>query len=343
MLEFINSGNTIILKSMVLKSKLIWAFFFVFSFSIAQEKLPLYHDYLTDNFYLVHPSMAGAANCDKLRVTGRKQWLGQEDAPELQTLSYNMRLAERSGIGVLLFNDKNGYHSQKTVKLTYAHHLLFSRDEVDLNQLSFGLSAGFIQSQLDKSSFTEFDPVVANRQAKSSYLNFDVGVSYNFLNFYTHATVQGAVISQISSLNGEDSAFLRNYIFSTGYLFGDKKTFFWEPSVLFQFVDKSKEKIIDVNFKLHKSLENGTLWCGISYRMNLESSQSAINKGFSKQNLQYFTPFLGYNYNNLMIGYTYSKLFGTDLFDNGGFHQITLGLNLFCRKEKYDCYCPAIN
>lgn len=328
---------------MVSNPKLTLTLFFVFSLSIAQEKLPLYHDYLTDNFYLVHPSMAGAANCDKLRVTGRKQWVGQDDAPELQTLSYNMRIAERSGLGILIFNDKNGYHSQKAVKLTYAHHLLFSRDEVDLNQLSFGLNAGYIQNLLDKSAFTEFDPVIANRQANSSYINFDIGISYNFLNFYTHATVQGAVTNQIISINEEGTAFLRNYIFSTGYLFGNKKTFFWEPSILFQFVDNSKEKKIDINFKLHKSLENGTLWGGISYRMNFESSQFSNIQGFSKQNLQYFTPFLGFNYNNLMIGYTYSKLFGTVLFDTGGFHQITLGLNLFCRKEKYDCYCPAVN
>jgi hypothetical protein len=29
----------------------------------------------------------------------------------------------------------------------------FSRDEIDLNQLSFGISGGLIQSQLDETSF----------------------------------------------------------------------------------------------------------------------------------------------------------------------------------------------
>jgi hypothetical protein len=42
----------------------------------------------------------------------------------------------------------------KGVKLTYAYHLMFSRDEIDLNQLSFGISGGLIQSQLDETSFT---------------------------------------------------------------------------------------------------------------------------------------------------------------------------------------------
>jgi hypothetical protein len=34
----------------------------------------VYSDYLSDNYYLLHPSMAGAANCSKIRLTARKQW-----------------------------------------------------------------------------------------------------------------------------------------------------------------------------------------------------------------------------------------------------------------------------
>ena len=39
---------------------------------VAQEGLPIYSDYLTDNYYLIHPSMAGVANCAKVRLTARK-------------------------------------------------------------------------------------------------------------------------------------------------------------------------------------------------------------------------------------------------------------------------------
>ena len=132
-------------------------------FAFSQEGIPVYSDYLSDNYYLIHPSMAGAANCAKVRFTGRKQWFDQADAPELQTLSFNGRVNEKTGAGVILFNDKNGYHSQKGIKLTYAYHLMFSRDEIDLNQLSFGISAGFIQSLLDETEFLQsgnFDPII---------------------------------------------------------------------------------------------------------------------------------------------------------------------------------------
>ena len=166
---------------MYTKLKFLFLVFLIQFSSNAQEGIPVYSDYLTDNYYLIHPSMAGAASCDKLRITGRKQWFGQEDAPELQTVSFNSRVGEKSGAGIIIFNDKNGYHSQKGVKLTYAHHLMFSRDEIDLNQLSFGMSAGFIQSQLDETTFTDYDPIVFGQIQKSSYFNVDFGMSYNFL------------------------------------------------------------------------------------------------------------------------------------------------------------------
>jgi type IX secretion system PorP/SprF family membrane protein len=210
--------------------------------------------------------MAGAANCDKLRLTGRKQWFDQEDAPELQTLSLNGRIGEKSGAGIIVFNDKNGYHSQKGVKLTYAHHLLFSRDEIDLNQLSFGMSAGFIQSQLDETTFTDYDPIIFGQVQKSSYFNVDLGMSYNFLNFYAHATVQGAIETRRALYSDFESNNLRKYLLSAGYVFGNTETFLWEPSILFQLIDRTKEKLVDFNIKVHKELSVGTIWGGLSYR-----------------------------------------------------------------------------
>ena len=192
------------------------AVLFLVQFSHSQEGLPVYSDYLSDNYYLLHPSMAGAANCAKLRMTGRQQWFGQKDAPSLQTLSLNGALGERSGGGIILFNDKNGYHSQTGMKLTYAHHIMFSRDNVDLNQLSFGMSAGFIQSSLDESTFYEnnpsFDPIIFGSIQRSTYFNMDIGASYNFLDFYVHATVKNALASDRKLYTDFEPVNLRRFI-----------------------------------------------------------------------------------------------------------------------------------
>lgn len=321
---------------------------FISQITFSQEGLPVYSDYLSDNYYLLHPSMAGASSCAKIRLTGRQQWSGQEDAPALQTLSFNGRLGEQSGAGVILINDRNGYHSQKGMKLTYAHHIMFSRDEIDLNQLSFGMSAGFFQSLLDETSFyinnPNPDPIVLGTIIqKATYFNVDIGASYNYLDFYAHLTVKNALSSERKLYTDKEPVDLKRIILSAGYTFGDQDVLLWEPSFMFQSVSQTKEQTVDFNLKAYKKLDFGRIWGGLSYRRSLDGAQYFNGNAIAEQNLQYVTPILGINYNQYMVSYTYSKLLGDINFDNAGFHQITLGINLFCDPEKYHCNCPAIN
>ena len=67
---------------------LLLALFFA-QISVAQDGLPIYSDYFADNYYLLHPSMAGAAAHNQLRLTARQQWFDDQDAPNLQTASVN--------------------------------------------------------------------------------------------------------------------------------------------------------------------------------------------------------------------------------------------------------------
>jgi type IX secretion system PorP/SprF family membrane protein len=332
---------------MYTKIKFSFFIFLLSSYAFAQEGIAVYSDYLSDNYYLIHPSMAGAANCAKIRLTARKQWFGQADAPELQTISFNGRVSEKAGAGIILFNDKNGYHSQKGVKFTYAYHLMFSRDEIDLNQLSFGISGGLIQSQLDETSFLQsgdFDPIIDGTVVqKDSYFNVDIGASYNYLDFYMHGTVKNAIETRRNIYTEYESDNLRKYLLSAGYIFGDKYRILFEPSVLFQFVEKTQEKSIDINMKAYKNMDFGTLWGGLSYRRSIDGAQYTSGNGIATQKLQYITPIVGVNFNNFMFAYTYSHVAGAVKFDDGGYHQITLGINLFCKPVKYECNCPAIN
>jgi type IX secretion system PorP/SprF family membrane protein len=329
------------------KKRYLVLLFFISQLSFSQEGIAVYSDYLSDNYYLIHPSMAGAANCAKLRLTARKQWFGQEDAPALQTLSFNGSVGERSGAGIIIFNDKNGYHSQKGVKFTYAHHIMFSRDEIDLNQLSFGMSVGLIQSSLDETDFLEsgeYDPIVDGTIVqKDSYFNVDIGASYNYLDFYAHLTVKNAIETRRDIYSEYESDNLRKILLSGGYVFGDAEKLLWEPSVLFQYTDQTKEKAIDVNLKVYKQLEFGRLWGGLSYRRSFDGAEYVDGNSVKEQKLQYITPLVGVNYKNFMFAYTYSYLTGDVKFATGGYHQITLGINLFCKAEKYHCDCPAIN
>lgn len=302
-----------------------------FIFAQAQDGIPTYSDYFSDNMYLLHPSMAGAANYNKLRLSARQQWFDQDDAPNLQTLSFNARLGDRSGIGAIIFNDKNGYHSQTGGYITYAHHIMFSRSRAELNQISFGLSAGLIQSRLDETNFdpNDFDPIVAGIIQSSSYFNVDAGLSYNFLNFSGHVTAKN-IIFQNRNLFTEDLEpnNQRTYLISAAYFMNTEYGIWaYEPSFLFSWKERTGEQSIDVNFKAYREVEFGRVWAGLSYRRSFDGSEFLDGTEIKDQKLQYITPVLGVNYDKFMFAYTYTYQTGSVRFESGGFHQITLGYN----------------
>ncbi|MCW5516211.1 type IX secretion system membrane protein PorP/SprF [Muriicola sp. Z0-33] len=312
----------------------------------AQEGIPVYFDYLSDNYYLVHPSMAGIGLGGKVRLTARKQWFSVDEAPNLQTLNAHYRIGDSSsGVGAIIFNDANGYHSQTGGKLTYAHHLNMGGDIRILNQLSFGLSAGYIQSSLDETEFRSVipDPIITGARESVGYFNVDFGMSYSLMEFYAHFTVLNALGSGRDLYTAIEFDNLRRYLLSAGYVFG-KSEWRVEPSALLQLTEFTEEKTIDINAKVYKDVSFGTVWGGLSYRRSFDGAQFQTNGAFGEQRLQLFTPIIGVNVNKFMFSYNYSYQSGDIRLDNGGFHQITLGYDFGPEREnKYDCYCPAAN
>lgn len=333
---------------MKFKNLIIVIVIFLSNIAISQEGLPIYTDYLTDNYYLIHPSMAGAANCGKVRLTARQQWFGQDNAPGLLTLSVNDRIGDSpSAIGGIVYTDKNGYHSQTGAYGTYAHHIMFSRSEVDLDMLSFGLSAGVIQYKLDETSFLTDgpDPIISGLVESATNFNIDFGFSYHFLDYYAHGTVKNILKNDGINDNGVFTSNLRRYLFSLGAVLGKYgSTWSYEPSALFQYRDGTNETTIDGNIKVYKNMDFGKVWAGVSYRTSLDGSEYLTGSGtVSSQKLNQISPIFGVNYNNLMFAYNYTHQTNSIVFTNGGFHQITLGFNFNCRREPYDCNCPAVN
>jgi len=334
--------------------------FFVLNNAKAQEGVPIYFDYLTENYYLVHPSMAGVNLVGgKLRMTARKQWFDQVEAPNLQTMTADVRISERSGLGLTLFNDQNGYHSQKGAYITYAHHINFNDNIVlskrpypskydEIDQLSFGISVGGIQNSLDQTTFdlVDYDPLISGLMENTGYFNIDVGISYVNSKYYAHLTVKNLLFAP-HDLYGDfeynknrDSTNFKRFVASLGYVFYTNTPWSFEPSTLFQYSDLTTEKSIDLNFKAYYKLNYGRLWAGFSFRNSLEgASYIEVSTGdIKEQNLQLVTPLLGIDYKDFVFSYNYSHQFGDINFGSGGFHQITIGFNFLRGSIECDCF-----
>ena len=311
-------------------------FFLMLSFlSKSQETLPIYSDYLSDNVYLVHPAAAGIGNCGKLRLTARQQWADVQDAPELQTLSFHTRVGDKTGLGVIIFNDKNGYHSQIGIQGTYAYHLDFGTRSDEINQLSLAFSMMVVENSVDETNFTLPDPEITQLVQSRNYFNADIGAAYHLEGFFSYLTAKNILLSARNLYNDNyESLNLRRYLLTVGYYFGDNSSVQFEPSIMTQIIERTGEKFADFNLKIYKDLPNAQLWGGISYRRGFDGNEI--------EELQYITPIVGVNINKWMFSYTYTKQSGDILFENGGFHQISLGFNLLCRPQRLSG-CPNIN
>lgn len=309
----------------------LFGFFSAFS----QGSFPVLSDYLSDNIFLVHPSSAGIGSCGKLRITGRKQWQGIANAPELQTLSFHNSFGNNAAFGFIAFNDENGYNSQKGFQAAYAYHL-YMGDGNTFKQLSFGLSVSMVQNQSDERIFSG-DSSVQQIIESESYFNADFSVAYHNLGFSSYFTIKNLLLSAKSNLSNSNSLEplnLKNYILSAGYYFNYREdTIKFEPSFMAQYREATGGIIVDFNIKAYKKFKTATFWAALSYR-----------KGFNNKtnNQKYLTPILGVDYEKMMISYTYTKQLGNIVFSDATYHQITLGLNIFCKTPRASA-CPNIN
>jgi len=322
---------------MTKKLFILFLFLQFFSKNQAQGVFPIYTDYLSDNIFLIHPSAAGIGNCAKLRLTYRQQWKETSDAPSLQTLSFHSRISEKAAVGGILYNDENGYHAQKGFVGSFAYHLNFGMEEA-LNQLSFGISFMYIQNSIDQRSFTSQipDPIITQIVESNSYYSADFSIAYHFLDTFSYLTIKNIFLNSnendqttFSTLN------LRRYLLTFGNYFGRGNDFQFEPSIMGQYIERTGEVFVDFNFKTYKIFkDNKQLWAAISYRQNFEKT--------TMESLKQITPILGFDYKKFMFSYTYTHQIGDIAFDNGGFHQITLGINMFCKKQRATG-CPNVN
>lgn len=251
----------------------------------AQETLPIYSDYLSDNVFLVHPSAAGIGNCGKLRFTARSQWAGIEDAPALQTISVHSKVGENMGVGLIVFNDKNGYHSQQGIQGTYAYHIGLGRPD-EVNQLSFGLSLMAAINSVDESSFIIPDPVISQIVQSENYFNADFSMAYHRNGFFSYFTAKNILLSARNLYDERyESLNLRRYLVTIGYYFGQEQDLQFEPSIMAQTIERTGEKFVDFNMKVYKDVADAQLWATFSYRKGFDNADT--------EELNYLTPIVG--------------------------------------------------
>jgi len=287
--------------------------------SNAQElTLPQLSQYLADNPFVISPTYAGIGDYIKVRINGLTQWVGIKDAPDTQSLAADGRVGNRSGVGMILYNDSNGETKQRGARLSFAHHLTLDRYEDEF--LSFGLSYNFNQFRIDIENFDNPDPSVTDDRATTNH-NFDVGVLYRKNKFFLSLNASNLLDKNLEKFNPiAEPNQLRNYYLYSGYRFSKKKSNFEiEPSVFFQWFESDGRSVTDLNAKFRWYDFEDYYYAGVTYRFLNDQVGSPL----------YIAPLIGLKKSNFYFGYSYQIILNEILGFSTGTHVITIGVDLF--------------
>ncbi len=294
------------------------------SFSFGQElNLPVWTQYLADNDFIISPTYAGIGDNLKIRANGLTQWVGIKNAPDNQALYADFRIANQSGIGVSMYNDRNGNTRQKGAKFSFAHHIIL--DYTSKQYFSFGMSYNINSFRIDIENFqpTEeipiVDPSITDDRSVTNH-NFDVGLLYRWDRFYLSVNANNILEKKIDDFTGFEPNNLLNFQAYTGYVFGNKRnnSVEFEPSVFFQLFNSDGRSATDFNFKYRKFNRSGDYyWVGASYRFLNDQFLKPLN----------FGPMAGIMKNRLYFAYSYQLTINDLSGFNSGTHSITIGLD----------------
>jgi type IX secretion system PorP/SprF family membrane protein len=294
------------------------------SVSFCQElNLPVFTQHLAENNFVISPTYAGIGDNLRIRANGLTQWVGIKDAPDNQSLYADFRIADRSGVGLSLYNDRNGYTIQTGAKFSFAHHIIL--DYYSKQYLSFGISFNLNNFRIDIDQFNttyenpSLDPFVTDNR-KTSNQNFDVGALYRNHGFFISFNANNILSKDLEDFRALEPSLLLNYQIYSGYTFaGPKKSGLeFEPSIFYQMFASDKRSATDINLKMRKFSRNEDYyWAGISYRYLNDQFFKPLNIG----------PMAGFKKSQFYFGYSYQITMNGLSSYNSGTHVLTIGFD----------------
>jgi type IX secretion system PorP/SprF family membrane protein len=312
---------------------------------LAQQK-PQYSQYMINN-YLLNPALTGIEDYADFKLGYRNQWIGVEGAPVNYYLSGHTKLGKdvnvanpgwtgrkrpafaayqqrhnkyqkvkpHHGIGGMLLHEQIGPFTRTEVNVSYAYHMLLSKQV----KLAAGVSTGLFQQAMNADHLQLANP--ADNAANSWRMfwpNLTAGLWLYSSDFYIG--VSGTQLLGNAFVAGDvmpSNRLYKHYFLTGAYKITPVDKVAIIPSVLVKWVQPFAPSV-DYNLRV---AYGDRLWGGISYR---QRDSFAILTGIT----------LSYLFD---VSYSYDV--GTSKLStvSGGSHEIILGIRLH---NRYKVFCP---
>lgn len=266
---------------------------------------------------LYNPAIAGTKDDVVFVVTDKRNWIGIKDAPRTAILNIHMKaddlgfskpkkyisnFSTNIGLGLSLYNDRNGPLSVNGIQISYAYHLLLTEE----TKLSMGISTKITQYSLNETIFKAVDmddPLISWNKINATIPNINSG-----LWLYNNKYFTGLSFANLIDFNKQKNVIYYKENIRTLYLTGGYNIFIskstLEPVILVRYLNNNTW--IDATLKYKYK---NCIWLSASYESpNLSTICLAIK--YRKYCLGYgyeysFSPIYNYTYGNhqIFIGY----------------------------------------
>ncbi len=188
------------------------------------------------NMNIINPAYAGANNLTELSLSHRSQWVGVDNAPETQSLSFSMPLKNNLGIGASIIKDKVFVLKETDIAIDISYKLKLS----ETHNLFFGVKAGggFVNINLSDTGAPGNDPLFAENQ---SFFNTHVGAGLylKHKNYYvtlsTPNILSGKRYEKDGNVPSEAVNSMHMYL-GSGYTFAINPNFQVTPAIMIRHV-----------------------------------------------------------------------------------------------------------
>jgi type IX secretion system PorP/SprF family membrane protein len=319
---------------MNLKNLILLGLFYVSFHSMAQD--PTFTQFYSNPVYL-NPALAGSSGCPRVALNYRNQWPQLTGNFITYAAAYDTYAKNLSGgVGIMAMHDQQGQGTIQTSMIagTYSYYLKVNRKF----RIMFGGQAAYFQKYLDWSKLTFGDQIDPRRgfiyqtgdvpRGNGSHGFFDVsaGMVGFTKNFYFGVAAHHLNRPDESMILGDSRLPIR----ITGHMganiklgqrgrYSSNTTLM--PNVIYQYQNGFQQ------FNIGAYLKYESFTIGAWYR-----------------NRDAFIVSLGITTEKFRIGYSYdltvSQLGGV----SGGSHEISMGINLKCKKQMKDfrrISCPS--
>lgn len=296
---------------MKMKKILIYIILLAFTGKAFSQQIPLYSQYLENN-YIINPGVAGSEkNFSPLRLSVHKQWIGIQESPSTQYVTLHHRLVnDIMGIGGMIFHDSFGPIRMIGVQSTYAYHLKVSNKL----RVSFGINAIFMQyiMRISQEDFYGYEPILTRERTSVTVPDASFG-AYAYSKDYWGGISIAHVLQSKMKITGtwmdNSNKMVRHYFIMGGYKFSfpGQYNLEVEPSFLMKFTETTPLQT-DVNVKLRI---NKRFYTGLSVRAG-----------------DSFVTMFGFTFEDYFFGMAYDFTFSDLSAHTVGSQELIFGWNL---------------